>query len=152
MNFSMESEPAALSIPTNVRAFGLFIRCLIYYCVVSTLTLPFINHLWLGELPLLAIIQRPKVSFAAWMRTEVVMEAIKWLGVSNGSFSPDYRMARPYALALAYLLPLMMIALLSMRFRSPLEMQKLALVLLAVSTIDYLATLQFAAARSLTIY
>jgi hypothetical protein len=148
----MESKAASMSAATNSRAFGVFIRGLIYYCVISTVTLPFMNQLWLGELPLLAVIQLPKVSFAGWIRTEVVMEAIKWLGVSNGSFSPDYRMARPYALAIAYLLPLITIALLSVRGRSARQMQKLALVLLAVATIDYFATLQFAAARSLTIY
>jgi hypothetical protein len=34
------------------------------------------------------------------------MVAIQHLGLSRGSFSPDYILARPYALAIAYLIPL----------------------------------------------
>src|SRR4028119_924563 len=71
------------------------------YFVASILTLPFLDALWLGEVPVLALVQVPKTAFAGWLRTDVVMPAIVALGQSRGSFSPDYLLARPYALALA---------------------------------------------------
>src|SRR6185503_21078749 len=83
---------------------SVFIRGLwvfIGYCGLSCLTLPFIGKFWLGELPVLATLQLPKIAVAGWLRTHVVMEAIQWLGLSKGSFSPDYILARPYALAIA---------------------------------------------------
>ncbi|MEN6365628.1 MAG: hypothetical protein ABFC88_02305 [Thermoguttaceae bacterium] len=79
---------------------------LIGYFALCSVTIPFINAWWLGELPVLAVIQLPKIVFAGWLRTEVVMKAIQLLELSHGSSSPDYSMARPYGLALAYLLPL----------------------------------------------
>jgi hypothetical protein len=81
------------------------------YCLASIATLPFVNAIWIGELPVLALIQVPKTLVAHWLRKEVVMEAIKVLGLSKGSFSPDYIMARPYGLGLAYSIPMILVAL-----------------------------------------
>jgi hypothetical protein len=75
-------------------------------CIISILTLPLMNVVWLGEIPLLALIQLPKIAVASWLREHVVMEVIKILGWSKGSFSPDYMTARPYGLGLAYSIPL----------------------------------------------
>jgi hypothetical protein len=72
------------------------------YCVLSIVTLPFVNVIWLGEVPLFLVFQVPKMFLALWLRKNVVMETIKMFGYSKGSFSPDYLMARPYGLGLAY--------------------------------------------------
>jgi hypothetical protein len=79
-------------------------KALILYFVVSIVTLPFIDELWLGEVPLLALVQLPKTEPAHWLRRHVAMPMIKTLGLSRGSYSPDYGMAGPYALAATYLL------------------------------------------------
>ena len=128
------------------------IRVLIGYFVVSTLTLPFLNAWWIGELPALALIQAPKAELAGWFRVEVVMQATQWLGLSRGSFSPDYLLARPHGLALAYLAVLEpLIAVLW--FRGRLRQHGIgALLLLGVATIDFAATLAFAQGRFLTVY
>lgn len=126
---------------------------LIGYYAVCSVTIPFINAVWLGELPVLPVIQLPKITFAGWLRTEVVMKLIRLLGLSQGSFSPDYLMARPYALALAYLLPLgIVLVTFWLRHRKTGLHPGRAWVLVAVALVDYIMTLIFADHRFLTIY
>src|SRR4051812_844377 len=108
MNPSLQSQA-----DTGLRGkrgifFGLLLS-FVGYCVLSCLTLPLIGRVWLDELPVLAAIQLPKIAVANWLRTHIVMEAMKLLGSSRGSFSPDYILARPYALALVYLIPMAVI-------------------------------------------
>src|SRR5690349_13927469 len=96
---------------------GIFTKvlwCFVGYCAISCLTLPFISRLWLGELPVLAVIQFPKLAIAGWLRTHVVMEAITFLGFSSGSFSPDYMLARPYALAIVHLIPMVIVGVMGL--------------------------------------
>lgn len=123
------------------------------YFIVSMVTLPFINTVWLGEVPLLALIQVPKITLAGWLRKQVVMEAIKLLGLSSGSFSPDYIMARPYGLGLAYMVPICVVAA-SIPWQSKLARRhwRLAFIFLATAVADYFLTLVVADSRSLTIY
>ena len=122
------------------------------YAIVSALTLPFVGSLWLGELPLLALIQLPKLWPADWIRTHVVMQAMKALGYSSGSFSPDYIAARPYALALVYAAAIAVVLIVrgcATRGQIPTRFMFAALLALAV---DFGCTLAFASARNLTLY
>lgn len=123
------------------------------YFALCSVTIPFINTWWLGELPVLAVIQLPKTVLAGWLRTEVVMKAIRLLGLSYGSFSPDYLMARPYGLALAYPIPLgIVLAAFWLCNRETRFRLWPALVLVAVALVDYVMTLIFTHQRFLTIY
>jgi len=136
---------------------GIFTKVLwglVGYCALSCLTLPFISRWWLGELPVLAVIQLPKIAVAGWLRTHVVMEVITWLGLSAGSFSPDYILARPYALAVVYLIPMVIVGVVGLY---PLQRMASArglvtAIFLVAATLDYVFTLIFADGRSLTIY
>jgi hypothetical protein len=123
------------------------------YCVLSCLTLPFIARLWWGELPVLAFVQMPKIALAGWLRTHVVMEAVTALGLSRGSFSPDYILARPFALAIVYLIPMVIVGLIGLR-RRPFNdrCSAITITFLAGATLDYVFTLVFADQRLLTIY
>src|SRR5262245_60626594 len=85
--------------PTTRAWILMTVKVFVLYFVISMATLPFIDALWLSELPVLAVPQLPKLLIAGWFRTGVVMPAISGLGLSSGSYSPDYIMARPYALA-----------------------------------------------------
>jgi hypothetical protein len=133
-----------------VRVLWFFVGC----CALSCLTLPFIGRVWLGELPVLAVIQLPKVALAGWLRTHVVMEAITFLGFSRGSFSPDYLLARPYALAMAYLIPMVVIGVISLRCFRFIDERRgfLTVAFLVAAAVDYVFTLLFADGRLLTIY
>ena len=132
----------------------LFFRVLwfpIGYCVFSCLTLPSVGRFWLGEIPVLALLQLPKIAVAGWLRTHVVMEALPFFGLSQGSFSPDYILARPYALAIVYLIPMIIVGVVGLR-RFDRRRFLMAVVFLIAAGIDYVFTLIFADGRSLTIY
>jgi hypothetical protein len=134
-------------------AYMLVLRCFVGYFVASALTLPFLNALWLGELPLLAVVQLPKIGLAGWLRTQVVMVVIRALGLSRGSFSPDYIMARPYALVIAYLIPLgIILGVVWVRTRMEKPYRWWVWVLLIMAGVDFGLTLYFAGGPGLTIY
>jgi hypothetical protein len=144
--------------PTPRRRFiadvpVLLLQALSAYFALSIITLPFLDSLWIGELPLLALIQLPKIFLAGWLRTDVVMPAIVAAGRSAGSFSPDYGTARPYALASAYLLVLGMVLtpLLAFSRFTPQRWRWLAILVLAAA-VDFACTLWLAGGPGLTIY
>jgi hypothetical protein len=127
------------------------------YCAVSLATLPFMNAVWLGELPLLAVPQVPKVALANWLRSDVLIPAAGQLGLSRGSWSPDWSLTRPYALALAYLLVLGLLAAIAAVTRPsrpagrPVGRAWQGLLLVAF-LVDYSATLSFADGPILRVY
>jgi hypothetical protein len=126
-----------------------FVLCFL----VSVVTLPFVDALWLGELPVVAALQVPKVLIAGWIRMGVVMPAIEGLGLSSGSFSPDYSTARPYALALAYLIPVVaLLAVTWLRTRMAKPYRFWSCLLLCVAALDYLLTLRLTHTPGLTLY
>ena len=139
--------------PRTTRVFHVCLWFLVGYCCLSMLTLPFLNSLWLGEVPVLAVIQLPKTLPAIWARTGIVMPAIRVLGVSRGSFSPDYILARPYGLLLVYLVPAAAIA--GCAFVStpaPKSGKRLPALVLVLLSIDYVLTLMLAGGPGLTVY
>jgi hypothetical protein len=124
----------------------------IAYCLLSIVTLPFVGSVWLGEIPPLALIQLPKIGVASWLRQHVVMEVIKMLGYSKGS-SPDYVMARPYGLGLAYSIPLILVSLsLLLPGCSSGRHRRLTLIFFAALMVDGVATYVFADRRSFSLY
>jgi hypothetical protein len=125
----------------------------IAYCLVSILTLPMVIKVWFGEVPVLAVIQMPKLLIASWMRQHIVMEAIKSLGLSKGSFSPDFIMARPFGLGLAYSVPIILVSLsLLIPACATRIHRQWALIFFVTLMVDYVFTYIFAARRSLTLY
>ncbi len=126
---------------------------MIGYYVVCTITLPFVGSWWLGEIPPLAIFQIPKLQFAGWLRTEVVMVAIRRLGWSRGSFSPDFIAARPYALAIAYAVPLIVVIVpIWVRTRLVHPYRGLVALLLIAAGLDFAYTIVYGSQGSLSLY
>ncbi len=150
----METSSPTETPPTLVARFHLAgLKAGIAYCVVSILTIPFVGAIWLGELPVLALIQLPKITVAGWLRQHVVMEAIKSLGFSKGSFSPDYAMARPFGLALAYSIPIVLVSLsLLIPGCASWRHRRLALIFFGALMVDCLFVHLFADRRSLSMY
>jgi hypothetical protein len=153
MNSALQTQ-IDTDLPGKRNIFNGVLWTAIAYCCVSCLTLPFINAIWLGELPLLAVIQIPKILFAGWLRTGVVMKVIDVFGLSRGSFSPDYILARPYALAIAYLVPMIVIGIIALRRWKPADSRRGLLLagFFVAAIVDYVCTLLFAEGRGLTIY
>ena len=145
-------NPAARPAPAEHTVYSTLLKLLAAYFVISSLTVPFIGEWWLGSIPPLALIQVPKIEPAHWLRTDAVMPANRRLGYSRGSFSPDYGTARPYALAIVYIVPFALAALVWLRTRPDRRFRPLILVTLVLAVADYVMTLIFADGRSLTIY
>lgn len=123
------------------------------YLIVSITTLPFLFQFWLGEFPPLALIQLPKISFAKWLLSDLVLPLIKHLGFSRGSASPDYVLARPYALMLSYLIPaamLLVLLLATRQFRGTTRLWY-AIVLVAMVA-DFFFVMKYAAGGRTTMY
>src|SRR5437763_1011003 len=117
---------------------------MVTYSAVSSLTLPFLDKLWVGDLPVLAVVQLPKMQLTKWLMHDAVIPLIRMLGLSPGSASPEYAMAGPYALVAAYLIPLgllLLILWIRTRFARPLWMWAWLLVIFAA--IDIYCTWSF---------
>ena len=146
-----QTDKAVAPSPASRSLLVYSLRLAIGYCAVSCLTLPFIGRVWLGEMPVLALLQCPKTRVADFFRRHVVMEALPPLGLSRGSFSPDYVLARPYGLAIAYLLPILVFTTLGLRHRDQ-QRRRLTAIFLFAAIIDYWFTLGFSEGSFLSIY
>jgi hypothetical protein len=150
-----ESPSTAAVVQQGAR--GLFIgrimRLMIAYLSLSIVTLPFVDELWFGEMPVLALFQFPKLNAALWLRRHVVMPVIGAIGLSQGSFSPDWSLAGPYALAITYLLPLgLILAIVWWRTRMSPPDGRIALMLAVVCLVDYGFVMAFGRGPGLSIY
>lgn len=136
-----------------MKIFKRIIICFTIYLVLSISTIPFIDSIWIGELPILAVIQLPKIIPANIIRHCYAVRLAKTLAVSKGSFSPDYTAARPYALLIIYLVPLLIPAVCYAVFiKDKKQAGKYVLFLLLFSVLDFLCVLHFSDTPGLTIY
>jgi hypothetical protein len=116
-------------------------------------TIPFIDSVWVGEIPVLATIQLSKTIPATLVRSYYAADLAKKLGISKGSFSPNYRVARRYALLIVYLFPLSaLISCYVLFIENKKGIWKYLIALLLLSVLDYFCTLQYAHTPGLTIY
>jgi hypothetical protein len=128
------------------------LKSLIAYFVISAATIPFLDELWFGEFPVLALIQIPKVALARWCQ-DLVMRGMHLAGLSRGSISPDLIASRPWGLLLAYVLALgpVFAFLWYRRCKRP-SRDRTPWVLAAVVVIDFTLMLLLAGGPGLTIY
>lgn len=127
------------------------VQCFGIYYIASALTLPFVNAVWIGEVPILAAFQVPK-SLLKSVVHELLMFALRAMGMSNGSFSPDYIATHGWAMAIMVTTPaLLMIAVLLFAQRTT-QRRNLFLVLVACATLDAVTTLWFDHVSSLKLY
>lgn len=140
MTISDSSDPAK---SWKDWAIGALLKAACVYLALSIVTQRFINSWWLGEIPVLAIFQFPKLKYAYWLRVNAVMPLIDALGLSSGSFSPDYMMARPYALLLTYAIAgLVVLGVLALS-RSSASHRRWAIVLALLAIVDYWLIMRF---------
>lgn len=122
---------------------------LIVYLLASIISLPFMYSFWLGGSQPLANLQVPKIWLADRLCTGVVVPVIDALGPSPRPFSRVYEsvvheLAGPYALAMTYLIPLILL-LLVLRWRTGMERpyRRLVYIVAALAVIDFCMMLQF---------
>jgi hypothetical protein len=123
------------------------------YYLLSTTTLPFLDSWWIGEIPPLALIQLPKLSVAEQLRSGAVLQLLSRVVGSLGSYSPDFHRARPYALAIVYVVPLLSLwAVLLLRSRHVGPYRTRFLVLSVSALLDFAATLALGSTRTFSLY
>jgi hypothetical protein len=123
------------------------------YLVFSIVTLPFLNSLWLGEIPLSALPQCPKADLYHALRSFIVSDVMQPLGLSRGSISPDLIASKPYALALTYVLPLgALFAVIAWRTRMAKPYRYWAAALVVLAVIDFFMVRGYASGPGLTVY
>lgn len=127
--------------------------CFIVYLVVSITTVPFIDSIWLGEIPVLAVVQLPKTMPANFIRHYYASSMAKTLNISKGSFSPDAIFIRPYALLIVYIIPLLILVFTYVLFiKDKKKDAKYLLIVLLLFILDYFFVLHFSDTPGLTIY
>lgn len=142
-----------LLIRSDDRTHLRVLQLLVAYGLLSITTLPLKSEWWFGEIPVFALPQSPKTSIASEVRSLIVSHLLGPLGLSQGSASPDYTFARPYALAVVYLLPLAIwlpLIARETRLRTPHRHWVIAVVLVAMT--DYVMTLKWAGGPGLSFY
>ncbi len=129
------------------------LKLLVGYAVLSMATLPLKGAWWIGELPVFVLPQVPKTALASDVRRILISDVVRPLGLSRGSFSPDWSMMRPYALAIVYIVPLAVwLTMIARRtkLRPPYRWWALAVVLLALA--DYAMTYYFSQSPGVSFY
>ena len=139
--------------PTPQSLNPRLLQAVLIYFVASLCTLPFMAHVWIGEIPVFAMIQLPKVSLAGWIVSVILLPFVQWVGWSQGSFSPDYAMTRPWGLAIVYVLLGFFLLLWYWRRRFWFARHPKWIVWpLALFVFDYLWTLAFRSTPGLSIF
>jgi hypothetical protein len=131
----------------------ILLRIACAYLLLGSLTIPFANALWIGELPLLALVQVPKLFAANGLRHQIVMRVLAPMGFSGGWYSPNWMLARPWALAVVYVVPLTLIlTIVAFRRGTGHPWRKWLVFAAVLGVVDYFITLAFGSTRALTMY
>ena len=110
MNADNPYQPSRLGSstggPTSTLTTQLrwMLTILMVYYVVSSLTLPLADEIWLGELPLMAIPQLPKSWLFSTARQYLII-LTQAMGVDRGSPSPNMIAMTPWAFAIVFIAP-----------------------------------------------
>jgi hypothetical protein len=129
----------------------MLVACAAIYYLLSALTLPIVNKLWFGELPLFGIVQLPK-SFLKSIVHDALMFVMNGVGLSRGSFSPDYIATHGLAMVVMTTAPALLLIVVLKLFRRLPHRGRLIAVVFVCATIDAVVTLWFDAVSSLKLY
>ena len=125
--------------------------CACVYYVASAVTLPFANKLWVGEAPILALLQLPK-SFLKSVIHDALLYAVHSLGWSRGSASPDYGMTHPWAMIGMLTIPALLVACVIFVSQSDRKRTPVLVAVVTCAAIDTIVTLWFDSSFSLKLY
>ena len=145
-------EQAHSSPNTRPRRWPLAIAALfILYTTASILTLPLADDLWLGELPLLAVVQIPKMFLASLIQKGMIA-LLPFLGLATGSISPDRILTHPWALGAALAAPALAVVCLLLWPRRTLHWRGTLAAILVLTALDAATTFWFDSSSSLSLF
>lgn len=131
--------------------FAAIVWCCISYYAASSLTLPFANSVWLGELPVLALVQLPK-SWAHDKVQNLIMAYMRSHGLSSGSPSPDMIRSSPWAFAVVFCVPAIVVLTMAAVSRNLRQSRTLIVLFLLLAVIDAAVTIWFERTSSLSLF
>jgi len=127
-------------------------RCVCAYYLLSALTLPFVNKVWFGEAPVLALIQVPKSFIKSVVQHECLLPLIHWAGWSRGSASPDYAMTQGWAMGIMVSVPAICFLILLLLVRPFPHHRRLIVAVIMCAILDGIVTIWFDSTSSLKLY
>ncbi len=125
--------------------------CACVYYGISAITLPFVNSVWFGEIPPLAVFQFPKPFIKAIVH-DLLLDAMHFLGISYGSASPDYGATHFWAMGIMVAAPAFFIVAVFAVLPRDRMRNKLIAAVLFFASIDAIVTICFDYSSSLKLY
>jgi hypothetical protein len=148
---SIEEGRSPSAQPSFSRLLATMVFVLTSYYMLSSLTLPFADDLWLGELPVLAIVQLPK-SYAHDAVQHRLMMLMRYVGLSRGSPSPDMIASNPWAFGVVFVAPSAILIGIIGSCRGLKQYRSWIICLLVAALIDAAVTIWFEKTASLSIF
>ncbi|MCO6457836.1 MAG: hypothetical protein J5I93_21225 [Pirellulaceae bacterium] len=135
------------------RVLAVAIGVVIAYYAFSSATLPWADDVWLGEVPLLAFPQLPKMHLKSVLQDGLIA-LLPLFGLDAGSPSPNSIRTHPWAMVLTAAGPPLLVIGLLLLPRSGRVGRRRALIaaVLAVATIDGLVTFWFDSTSRLSLF
>lgn len=145
--FSSESDGAQSN---SARWPQILCGCFCVYYILSFVTLPFVNKIWIGEWPVLATFQGPKSVLKSAIHQPMIA-IMRWLGLSYGSHSPDYIATHNWALLAAMVIPVVLVVGICSMSRSTTRFRLLGVFLLC-ALLDAAVTFWFDSTSNLKLF
>tara|TARA_R100000789_G_C3005279_1_gene149884 strand:+ start:408 stop:893 length:486 start_codon:yes stop_codon:yes gene_type:complete len=123
--------------------------CVFY--ILSAITLPFANKVWIGEIPILGLLQLPK-AFLKSVIHDALLIAVQQFGWSAGSQSPDYIMTHLWAMIIMTVGPALILLITLLYFGTERRWVLPLIALISCATIDAVVTLGFDAWSNLKLF
>lgn len=137
--YESPSDINASKTRPRIRLDRTTLACCGYY-LLSALSLPFASKIWLGEVPVFALFQMPKI-FLKSVVHDALTFGVNALGWSKGSPSLDYSMIHSWAMIGMLTLPVIALLGLNVAFRSEKARTAKTVVILTCAGIDAAVTL-----------
>lgn len=130
----------------------LIVQLVVSYLAFSAASLPWVNSVWWGEVPILVLPQLLKIYAASWLRNEFLLRVFDLCGLSATAYN-DRLLARPIALALVYIAVVVpLLSVLRCYRREQRYPTAWVIALIALAVVDFLVTLHFSAKPRLSFY
>ena len=120
----------------------LILICAAFYYAASAATLPFANTWWVGEVPVLSLIQTPKAILLSAIH-QPLFHIFGSSNLSHGSHSPDYMTTHGWAMVVMLTAPaLVLVAVLFYQLSAPTRRRWIAFLVL-LAALDGVTTMLF---------
>ncbi len=148
---SHSARSSHLEVGPLPKGHAILLSTVSFYYLVSTISLPFINVAWISDIPILGIVQLPKMFLKSILQGGL-MSAMNYSGLSRGSYSPDYLDVHGWAMGMMMTAPAFLVSFFLL-LRGQFSIRQKQIVVLLVMTIsDAVVTICIDQFSSLSVY